>query len=76
MEATAAYLLPSLLVLPFFDPSLFLPLSIPLFPVSGWGRIINIASVHGLVGSALKAPYVASKHGIVGLTKAGDTNYT
>ena len=35
-----------------------------------WGRIINIASVHGLVASAEKAPYVASKHGVVGLTKA------
>jgi len=35
-----------------------------------WGRIINIASVHGLVASADKAPYVASKHGVVGLTKA------
>lgn len=35
----------------------------------GWGRIINIASVHGLVGSADKSAYVASKHGLVGLTK-------
>ncbi|MDP3797677.1 MAG: 3-hydroxybutyrate dehydrogenase [Polaromonas sp.] len=35
----------------------------------GWGRIINIASVHGLVGSAEKSAYVAAKHGIVGLTK-------
>jgi 3-hydroxybutyrate dehydrogenase len=35
----------------------------------GWGRIINIASVHGLVGSACKSAYVAAKHGIVGLTK-------
>jgi len=35
-----------------------------------WGRIINTASVHGLVGSAHKAPYVASKHGLVGFTKA------
>ncbi len=34
-----------------------------------WGRIINIASVHGLVGSAEKSAYVAAKHGIVGLTK-------
>lgn len=34
-----------------------------------WGRIINIASVHGLVGSADKSAYVAAKHGIVGLTK-------
>src|SRR5262245_4159684 len=34
-----------------------------------WGRIINIASAHGLVASAEKAAYVAAKHGIVGLTK-------
>ncbi|MBF8780402.1 3-hydroxybutyrate dehydrogenase [Pseudomonas fulva] len=34
-----------------------------------WGRIINIASVHGLVGSTGKAAYVAAKHGVVGLTK-------
>jgi 3-hydroxybutyrate dehydrogenase len=34
-----------------------------------WGRIINVASVHGLVGSAQKSAYVAAKHGIVGLTK-------
>lgn len=35
----------------------------------GWGRIINIASVHGLVASAHKAAYVAAKHGLIGLTK-------
>lgn len=35
----------------------------------GWGRIINIASAHGLVGSSSKAAYVAAKHGVVGLTK-------
>ena len=34
-----------------------------------WGRIINIASAHGLVASAQKAAYVAAKHGVVGLTK-------
>ncbi len=34
-----------------------------------WGRIINIASAHGLVASAQKSAYVAAKHGIVGLTK-------
>ena len=37
--------------------------------IIGWGRIVNISSVHGLVGSPMKAPYVASKHGLVGLTK-------
>ena len=37
---------------------------------AGWGRIINIASVHGLVASVNKSAYVAAKHGIVGFTKA------
>jgi 3-hydroxybutyrate dehydrogenase len=36
---------------------------------AGWGRIINVASVHGLVASAQKSAYVAAKHGLVGLTK-------
>ena len=36
---------------------------------AGWGRIINIASVHGLVASTNKAAYVTAKHGLVGLTK-------
>lgn len=36
----------------------------------GWGRIINVASVHGLVASAQKSAYVAAKHGVVGLTKS------
>jgi 3-hydroxybutyrate dehydrogenase len=35
----------------------------------GWGRVVNIASAHGLVASINKAAYVASKHGVVGLTK-------
>jgi 3-hydroxybutyrate dehydrogenase len=35
----------------------------------GWGRVINIASAHGVVASDSKAAYVASKHGIIGLTK-------
>ena len=35
----------------------------------GWGRIINISSVHGLVASPNKAAYVSAKHGLVGLTK-------
>jgi 3-hydroxybutyrate dehydrogenase len=34
-----------------------------------WGRVINVASVHGLVASAQKSAYVAAKHGVVGLTK-------
>jgi 3-hydroxybutyrate dehydrogenase len=36
----------------------------------GWGRIINVASAHGLVASPFKSAYVAAKHGVVGLTKA------
>jgi 3-hydroxybutyrate dehydrogenase len=37
----------------------------------GYGRIINVASAHGLVGSPNKSAYVASKHGVIGLTKVG-----
>jgi 3-hydroxybutyrate dehydrogenase len=43
--------------------------AVPLMRKAGWGRIINIASAHGLVASANKVAYVAAKHGIVGLTK-------
>ena len=43
--------------------------ALPLMRQKNWGRIINIASAHGLVASAHKAAYVAAKHGIVGLTK-------
>jgi len=43
--------------------------AVPLMRNRGWGRIINIASAHGLVASPQKAAYVAAKHGIVGLTK-------
>ena len=43
--------------------------ALPHMKKVGWGRIINVASVHGLVGSAQKSAYVAAKHGIVGLTK-------
>ena len=43
--------------------------ALPLMRNGGYGRIINIASAHGLVASAGKSAYVASKHGIVGMTK-------
>ena len=42
---------------------------LPGMKANGWGRIINIASAHGLVASPYKAAYVAAKHGLVGLTK-------
>lgn len=45
-------------------------LALPKMKHNHWGRIINIASVHGLVASAEKSAYVAAKHGIIGLTKA------
>ncbi len=45
-------------------------LALPAMKQRNWGRIINIASAHGLVASAGKSAYVAAKHGIVGLTKA------
>ncbi len=43
--------------------------ALPFMREKGWGRIINIASAHGVVGSIHKAAYVAAKHGLVGLTK-------
>jgi 3-hydroxybutyrate dehydrogenase len=45
-------------------------LALPYMKSNNWGRIINIASVHGLVASAEKTAYVAAKHGVIGLTKA------
>lgn len=44
-------------------------LVLPYMQQQNWGRIINLASVHGLVASAQKSAYVAAKHGLVGLTK-------
>jgi 3-hydroxybutyrate dehydrogenase len=43
--------------------------AIPGMKAKGWGRIINIASAHGLVASAQKVAYVAAKHGVLGMTK-------
>ncbi|HEV7914228.1 MAG TPA: 3-hydroxybutyrate dehydrogenase [Albitalea sp.] len=45
-------------------------LAMPAMRRRNWGRILNIASAHGLVASAQKSAYVAAKHGIVGFTKA------
>jgi 3-hydroxybutyrate dehydrogenase len=43
--------------------------AIPGMKAKGWGRIVNIASAHGLVASPFKVAYVAAKHGVVGATK-------
>jgi len=45
-------------------------LALPFMKQKNWGRIINLASAHGLVASAQKSAYVAAKHGLVGLTKS------
>ena len=50
-------------------PFLFTKEILPLMRKNNWGRIINIASTHGLVASKNKSAYTASKHGLVGLTK-------
>ncbi len=44
-------------------------LALPTMRRKGWGRVINVASAHGLTASPFKAAYVAAKHGVVGLTK-------
>jgi len=43
--------------------------ALPIMRAAGWGRVINIASAHGLTASPFKSAYVAAKHGVVGLTK-------
>lgn len=43
--------------------------ALPLMRAAGWGRIINVASAHGLTASPYKSAYVAAKHGLVGLSK-------
>ncbi len=45
-------------------------LAVPGMRAKNWGRVINLASAHGLVASAGKSAYVAAKHGLVGLTKS------
>lgn len=42
---------------------------VPGMKTTGWGRIINVASIHGMVASPYKSAYVSAKHGLVGLTK-------
>jgi 3-hydroxybutyrate dehydrogenase len=53
----------------FLTSRLALPAMKAAHDGKGWGRIINVASAHGLVGSPEKSAYVAAKHGLVGLTK-------
>jgi len=43
--------------------------ALPLMRAAGWGRVVNVASAHGLTASPYKAAYVAAKHGVVGMTK-------
>jgi 3-hydroxybutyrate dehydrogenase len=43
--------------------------ALPVMRKAGWGRVVNIASAHGLTASPFKAAYIAAKHGIVGMTK-------
>jgi 3-hydroxybutyrate dehydrogenase len=49
--------------------------AMPVMAERGYGRVINIASVHGLVASKDKAPYVAAKHGLVGLSRVAALEY-
>jgi 3-hydroxybutyrate dehydrogenase len=43
--------------------------ALPMMRRAGWGRIVNVASAHGLTASPYKSAYIAAKHGIIGLTK-------
>ncbi len=43
--------------------------ALPMMRSAGWGRVVNIASAHGLTASPYKSAYIAAKHGVVGLTK-------
>ncbi|MEL6690121.1 MAG: 3-hydroxybutyrate dehydrogenase [Pseudomonadota bacterium] len=43
--------------------------ALPMMRAAGWGRVINLASAHGLTASPYKSAYVAAKHGVVGMTK-------
>ncbi len=49
--------------------------AMPLMAERGYGRVVNIASTHGLIASVEKAPYTAAKHGLVGLTKSAALDY-
>lgn len=49
--------------------------ALPVMADRGYGRVVNIASVQGLIGSVQKGPYVAAKHGLVGLSKVAALEY-
>ena len=62
-------------------PFLLTKYALPSMYARGWGRIVNIASIHGLVASPYKSAYVSAKHGLIGFTKtvaveAGDKGVT
>ena len=44
-------------------------MALPMMRAKGWGRVVNIASAHGLTASPFKSAYIAAKHGIVGLSR-------
>ncbi len=50
-------------------PFLLTKYALPSMYARGWGRIVNIASIHGLVASPYKSAYISAKHGVIGLTK-------
>ena len=56
----------------YFDT---MSLLLPQMQERGYGRVINTSSVHGLIASVAKAPYVAAKHGVIGLTKVAALEY-
>jgi 3-hydroxybutyrate dehydrogenase len=58
-----------LLAIMLTAPFLLVRATIPGMYARGWGRIVNVASVHGLIASPYKAAYVSAKHGLLGLTK-------
>ena len=71
----------SMLRLMLTGPFVLMKYALPGMYARGWGRVINISSVHGLVASPFKSAYVAAKHGLIGLTKtaaleAGDQGVT
>jgi 3-hydroxybutyrate dehydrogenase len=62
-------------------PFLLTKYALPSMYARGWGRIVNIASIHGLVASPYKSAYTSAKHGLIGLTRtvaleAGDKGVT